>query len=94
MPFAEAYPMANDDVEKIEAATKPGKLERVEIEIVDGGFVVSCSYRQKPSKSNQTMPMPYEGPKKKVFETVDSLKAFLDSALPSKSGNSDEDDGY
>ena len=86
--------MANDDVKMIEKATGTGKLESMNIEIADGGFLVSCTYKQKKStKANE--PVPWEPPKKKVFSSVDDLKAFLDDALGGAKGNpGNEDEGY
>lgn len=80
----------NEQMAAVESAGKEGKLESVNIEIAENGFLVSCHYKPKKSKKNE--PMPYEPPKKKVFESVESLKAFLDDALPN--GKSSDDDEH
>lgn len=69
-----------------ESTESHGKLDRVTIELADnGGFIVECMYRPKPSRKNESMPsMPYEPPKRKVFSDLHSLVAFLNEVLSQK----------
>ncbi|MGH9793467.1 MAG: hypothetical protein ACRD5G_01725 [Candidatus Acidiferrales bacterium] len=48
--------MAHDDVAMVQSATRPGKLESVNIEIAENGFLVSCHYKPKKSKKNEPAP--------------------------------------
>ena len=79
---------SNDEMGVVQTANKKsGKIESVRIEVADGGFVVECNYRSKPSKE----PQPYMPPTKKVFESRAGLLSFLEEKLSEKpGGNSGE----
>lgn len=80
----------NEQMAVIQEANDPGALESVNIDIAQNGFTVACSHRpkEKKAKGGGCESVPWQPPKRSVFESRDSLFAYLKTVIPEKIGES------